>query len=543
MTFSDAVALLDPALTLCTTTVDGTKSIFSIRFLSDEDTVFRPKTLYIGHIRHLPDRVTQPDSVLHFILLGTGKETDPPLVDYKANIAVLHPDSYTVHQLYDLMSDGMEAHAKFSDAAEQMTNALLSNSGLQHLIDVAFDVLGNPVWVVDSANKLIAHAFGITSTDEDGAFGELITNAKVLGHVPDIEKNDLAKIESSLARSSYHRFFHETFQREMIIRSVRVRGITVGFVCLLAQYHPLTDQDEALLRYLSSLLCQELQKSGLHSKNAGDMRAFFLNDLISSQSLHHESVELWQRDAGFIAKKYLYVAIITPSDGSSLDMAVVASQLQLVLIDSIFLVRGNELVVLININFQLVPDHDFRTERNSGRQFLVEDALRRQAIANKLSIGISNMFHDLMQTKEYYRQAKKIVSIHDRYLEWDVTYFSTAAPMEILHIVQSQENLLHYCVPELLDLLRVDQEENSELTKTLFCYLETLGNTGKAAPMLHIHKNTLLYRLEKIRNVLGDDLKSGESVFKLMMSFRILCTLKIFEPPFHPLELPRFMKD
>lgn len=540
MDFSDAVSLLNSSHILHSMITNDSSPLFSIRFLS-EDTVLCSKTLYIGDTRHLPQKPPHPDQLYHFILLGSEDEAIPPMMGFTANVIVIDQTSCTLSQLYDLMSDGMEAHAKYRRNAEQLTNALLANAGPQHLIDAAFDVFGNPIWVVDSANQLIAHAFGPNSPDKDSEFGALIKNATVLGHVPHIEKNDLARIEQALAQDGHYRFFHETFQREMIMRSVRVRGITVGQIVLLAQYQPFGPQDQELLRYLTSLLSQELQKSNLHTKNAGDMRAFFLNDLISSRSLSHESIQLWQHDVGFESQKYLYVAVISPSDDSQRDMAVVASQLQQVLIDSIFLIRSNELVVLINLNFRLTPDHSIRPSMNMNRAYLIEDALRKQAITNRLTIGISNMFHDLIETQEHYRQAKKITSIHDRYLEWDVIYFSTAAPMEILHIVHEHDNLLSYCVPELFDLLQVDREENSELTKTLYCYLETVGNTARASALLHVHKNTLLYRLEKIRSILGDDLKSGESFYRLMMSFRILSTAKLFTPPFHPLELHRFV--
>ena len=540
MRFSDAASLLNPSHILHSDIYDDISPLFSICFLS-ERIPLRSKTLYIGHIEQLPQTAPDTEEPYQFILLGAPDTFIPSAVGYNANIIVADPAHYTLEQLYDLMSGGIESNAKYKHDAEQLANALLSNAGPQRLIDVAFDIFRNPIWVVDSANQLIAYAFGHCPTNRGDEFGALIKNATVLGHVPNIEKNDLARIEQALARDCYYRFFHETFQREMIIRSVRIRGITVGQIVLLAQYQPFGSQDDILLQYLSSLLSQELQKSNLHTKNAGDMRAFFLNDLISSRSLNRESVQLWQHDVNFLPQKYLYVAVITPSDDTQRDMAVVASQLQQILIDSIFLIRGNELVVLINLNFRLTPDHSIRPSANTSRSYLIEDALRKQAITNRLTIGVSNMFHDLIETQEHYQQAKKITNIRDRYLEWDVVYFSTAAPMEILHIVHEHDNLLSYCVPELFDLLRVDREENSELAKTLYCYLETVGNTARASALLHVHKNTLLYRLEKIRSILGDDLKSGESFYRLMMSFRILSTAKLFTPPFHPLELHRFV--
>ena len=148
-----------------------------------------------------------------------------------------------------------------------------------------------------------------------------------------------------------------------------------------------------------------------------------------------------------------------------------------------------------------------------------------------LIAGISNMYHDLRLTCKHYHQAKKASSLAIEYQDEILNYFSDIAPKELLHFVARQEDLLPFCVPELLDLLQYDKENNTDLVTTLYIYLDTFGKASLSAQMLFIHKNTLLYRISKIKEILHCDLEKGEDIYKLMMSLRILRTLRLYTFP------------
>lgn len=74
-----------------------------------------------------------------------------------------------------------------------------------------------------------------------------------------------------------------------------------------------------------------------------------------------------------------------------------------------------------------------------------------------------------------------------------------------------------------LDLLaRYDEQHRSELLATLSTYLKQFGQIAAAASELHIHHNTLRYRLKKIEEISGIDLDDPEARFRTMVLFRIL---------------------
>ncbi|GAA0674518.1 helix-turn-helix domain-containing protein [Streptomyces malaysiensis subsp. malaysiensis] len=73
-----------------------------------------------------------------------------------------------------------------------------------------------------------------------------------------------------------------------------------------------------------------------------------------------------------------------------------------------------------------------------------------------------------------------------------------------------------------LDRLRdYDQTHDSALLQTLRCWLDNFGDISAASERLHIHKNTLRYRLKRIAEVTRADLNDAETRFGLMLQFRL----------------------
>jgi hypothetical protein len=66
-----------------------------------------------------------------------------------------------------------------------------------------------------------------------------------------------------------------------------------------------------------------------------------------------------------------------------------------------------------------------------------------------------------------------------------------------------------------------DLEHQSKLVETLDCWLQQFGDVASTAERLHVHKNTLRYRLRRIEEVSGVVLDDPEERFELMLEFRV----------------------
>jgi hypothetical protein len=69
-------------------------------------------------------------------------------------------------------------------------------------------------------------------------------------------------------------------------------------------------------------------------------------------------------------------------------------------------------------------------------------------------------------------------------------------------------------------LLDYDESRNSELVLTLSHYLECGGSYSESAATLHIHRSTLRYRLSRIREITGVDIRDVDNRFNLHAATR-----------------------
>lgn len=80
-------------------------------------------------------------------------------------------------------------------------------------------------------------------------------------------------------------------------------------------------------------------------------------------------------------------------------------------------------------------------------------------------------------------------------------------------------------------LLDHDAERGSQLVSTLDGYLESGGNYAATATLLSVHRSTLKYRLQRIREVSGYDLTDPDSRFNLQLACRAHRTLAVLREP------------
>jgi len=77
-------------------------------------------------------------------------------------------------------------------------------------------------------------------------------------------------------------------------------------------------------------------------------------------------------------------------------------------------------------------------------------------------------------------------------------------------------------VIDILTPLITEAEGNrSELFETLKVYSECNGNLSEAARILHIHRNSLAYRLHKIEQLTGRNLDDPEDRFMLAIAVHL----------------------
>jgi purine catabolism regulator len=84
-------------------------------------------------------------------------------------------------------------------------------------------------------------------------------------------------------------------------------------------------------------------------------------------------------------------------------------------------------------------------------------------------------------------------------------------------------------VKRTLEPLLRDERHSDTLVETLEAFFAQNGNSTRAADTLHLHRNSLLYRLHQARELLGQDLDDPELRLSLQLAIKGLRVLRLQE--------------
>ncbi|RXT05827.1 CdaR family transcriptional regulator [Ammoniphilus sp. CFH 90114] len=99
-------------------------------------------------------------------------------------------------------------------------------------------------------------------------------------------------------------------------------------------------------------------------------------------------------------------------------------------------------------------------------------------------------------------------------------YFSWKMPLELMLSDLPEESVKRY-VEQVLGEKGLSQV-NGELFSTLQVFLQENLNVSETARKLYIHRNTLLYRIERFKQETGRDLRNGREAYLVYLAM-ILC--------------------
>lgn len=125
-----------------------------------------------------------------------------------------------------------------------------------------------------------------------------------------------------------------------------------------------------------------------------------------------------------------------------------------------------------------------------------------------------------------YREARIALKIQDVSGAGDhAVEFSRLGVYQLLADVEQPDVVERFARDWLGALIEYDTNRRAELVLTLHRYLECGGNYDATAEALSLHRNTLKYRLQRIREISGHNLGDADTLFNLQLATRIWQTL------------------
>jgi len=137
-------------------------------------------------------------------------------------------------------------------------------------------------------------------------------------------------------------------------------------------------------------------------------------------------------------------------------------------------------------------------------------------------IAIGRPYANLLDLPRSYEEAQKSLSLEkwaDK--ENSIILFDNLGIYKILCQFNDREELEKYYQDTVAKLEKYDQENHSEYYQTMETFVKCNGNFNETAKNLCVHYNTVKYRINVIKRILGIDVEDPEKRFDFQIGMKI----------------------
>ena len=476
-------AFIDFDTTLCT----PDSSVFLCGYSHPEpgQKAFVPNILYLTEDPSCLFR--EAENPEHYLLCVPSKESVPDSFDPKktVNIACLIVYGCSLREAARRMDLFFSEYCGKSMLSDTLLDILFSESGIQSMIDRIYPVFQNPITIFDTGYKLIAANFEQI---------EHFPGAKAI-----VENKGFTDNEFALANqldNIHKKMMHSN--RPLLIRQPEIgcdqllcpinSNKDYGHIVVTALNHPFRDQDAEYLMILQKAVDQQMKKDEFIRNNRGYQFEYFLRDLLDGKAILSASGNNSYAYINADLPSPLYCMVVeTARSSSTFSTLHIQNDIESLFPKTKTLLYNGEIIAVIN--------------KDVSSPLITEDVDRLQEICYEhgLFAGLSNAFQDISQLREYYKQALRAIELGvSLYNSPQLFVYSTYYLHHVSHIFSQKESVQTFCHPTLLQLLHYDKQHDSNLAETLYMFLVYERNLAAAARAMYIHRNTLVYRMKKI---------------------------------------------
>lgn len=394
---------------------------------------------------------------------------------------------------------------------EALTLSIIKKNGFQHIIEQIYNLCENPVYLVDSSFKVL----GMYGPDEMSELSVQWNRMKNTGYLSYdvvinlIKSNELYSMD---AESSAVRLDSKYFGTPFISYCLKHHGKVQGRLFIIGMFKNISPADLELTDMVGPLVLDALRIDPDYQQTRGRYYEHFIINLIEGQPIRHDYLLKQIKALNWDTDSYFTVIKIQPHSQSDLENELIARELES--FKSCKPVRYQDNVVA------LFP----------GKQYEQPLMMKKLKILSRkihCQIGISDEKYGIDSIHVQYQQASAAIIINQALHSLENLY--AYQDVAIFHLFQSQESqnsLSALCHSGILSLMAFDEQNNSNLAETLEVYLNCERHAQLTAKQLHIHRNSLSYRIEKINSVYEFKLNDPVERGRILLTFNIVRYLK-----------------
>lgn len=175
----------------------------------------------------------------------------------------------------------------------------------------------------------------------------------------------------------------------------------------------------------------------------------------------------------------------------------------------------DDILLLVNIHTE-----DIEEQRRQVVK-MVKEELENKFRKLEFNIGAGSYYHNCLEIRKSYQEGLKALRVlKNGNIPEEILFFEDIGILQVLWDLD-RPNLVNFTHEMLGELIKYDQDSQTDLINTLGVFLSSDGRINQTAEKLHVHPNTVSYRIKRIHEILGYDLKDFDTKVNLSIAYKI----------------------
>lgn len=394
----------------------------------------------------------------------------------------------------------------------QLTRLAAENRDLNSLLQILARATAKPVVVHDDAGVLMAQVYPNVARRAGNASRSLLQSLPYGAFQTWLERSapdgDGAIVSSPLGHTTV----------------LKVEKRVAGYLSLVDKSNALDEFDRLVLTYGADVCAIELAKNRAIAFAVEQARGDWVQMWLSGTPADDDLLVTRAQQAGFdIGCTYLVAVLraVTKS-GTALPME---SLISLVRDDMARRSLDGAVGQYVDVIVGLYPVENL-SKLSRVREVIeeVRGQLASRTPSGLVGAGISRPALSLTGLREAYREAKDALGIANQLgVREEATFYGDLKLFQLLLALKERnlDHLRRFYLDTLGPLVQHDDRKQADLIRTLNGFFEANGNLAKAAADLDVHRNTLVYRLERISELTEMNLDDADNRLILHLALKV----------------------
>jgi purine catabolism regulator len=304
------------------------------------------------------------------------------------------------------------------------------------------------------------------------------------------------------------------------VAAIVIEGELGGYLSIIGTAETLDDLDR-LAAERGALVCAvELAKRRAVEAAEQRLKGDFFDMILTAGATEEPALTRRAREMGYELNQQHIVALISLASDTSRAWAQIAGKLRTSLMDAgvqiFFCPHEENLAVLCSAN-----DADLLKSLEQHIQ-IAREHIAEIAPETHVTVGIGWPGARLAGLRRSFAQAQEALTLAQNLFGGDrVLLFGDLGLYHLLCRLQGCDELDEFYKQTLAPLVEYDASHNTQLVSTLEAFFAHHGNASQTAESLYLHRNSLLYRLERISEIAGLDLDDADTRFSLQLALKL----------------------